>query len=163
MDELYGIFMANEIRTKQENPSKKEESKKKNKKRTPESKPNCSCSDDSDEDEQIDNFVRKLKRGIGKYKGMLPLKKFNCGKIGHFENKFPYAKKSDSDEEEYPKKENKYQKGIRKGDKRKVFKKNLYSREDISSYDEDDESDSDSERVFFMATENKKRTLESEE
>jgi hypothetical protein len=104
-----------------------------------------------------------LKRGTGKYKGMLPLKCFNCGKIGHFANKCPYAKKSDSDEEEDPKKEKKYQKGNKKGDKRKVFKKNLYSREDSSSSDEDDESDSDSERVLFMATENKKRTLESEE
>jgi hypothetical protein len=56
---------------------------------------------------------------------MLPLKYFNCGKIGHFATKFPYAKKSDSDEEEDPKKENKYQKGNKKGDKRKSFKKNL--------------------------------------
>jgi hypothetical protein len=56
---------------------------------------------------------------------MLPLKYFNCGKIGQVATKFPYAKKSDSDEEEDPKKENKYQKGNKKGDKRKSFKKNL--------------------------------------
>jgi hypothetical protein len=92
---------------------------------------------------------------------MLPLKCFNCGKIGHFANKFPYAKNSDSDEEEEPNKDKKYQKGNKK-DKRKVFKKNLYSREYSSSSDEDYESDSDSEKVLFMAMENKKNDEEGE-
>jgi hypothetical protein len=50
------------------------------------------------------NFVRKLKRGTDKYKGMLPLKCFNFGKNGHFATKCPYARNSDSDEEEIPKK-----------------------------------------------------------
>jgi len=50
------------------------------------------------------NFVRKLKRGTGKYKGMLPLICFNCGKIGHFASKFPHAKNIDSNKEEDPKK-----------------------------------------------------------
>jgi hypothetical protein len=99
-----------------------------------------------------------LKRGIVKYKGMFPLKCFNCGKIGYFANKCPYAKKSDNDEEEDLKKEKKYQKGNMKEEKRKVFKKNIYSREDSSSFDEDDESDSDSEIVLFMATKTKKIT-----
>jgi hypothetical protein len=101
-----------------------------------------------------------LKKGIGKYKGRLPFKCFNFGKIGHFSNNCPYAKKSNSDEEEDPKKENKYQKGNRK---RKVFKKNIYSREESFSFDDDDESDSDSERVLFVATKNKKRTPERKE
>jgi hypothetical protein len=70
----------------------------------PKSKSNCSCSDDSYKDEKITNFVRKFKRGTDKYKCMLPLKYFNCGKIGHFSNKCPYANKSDSDEEYGPKK-----------------------------------------------------------
>jgi DNA-directed RNA polymerase subunit N (RpoN/RPB10) len=82
---------------------------------------------------------------------MLPLKCFNCGKIGHFENKFPYAKKLDSDEEEDPNKENKYQKGSKKY-KRKVFKRNIYSREDIYSSEEDDEINSDSKKLLFMDT-----------
>jgi len=54
------------------------------------------------------NFVRKLKRETHKYKGMLPLKCFNCGKICHFASKCPYAKNLDRNEEEVPKKENKY-------------------------------------------------------
>jgi hypothetical protein len=64
------------------------------------SKSNFIYNDDSDEDEEIANFVRKLKRGTNKYKCMLPLKCFNCGKIGHFANKCSYAKNSDSDEEQ---------------------------------------------------------------
>lgn len=35
----------------------------------------------SDEMEEI--FLRRLKKGTDKYKGMLPLKCFRCGKIGH--------------------------------------------------------------------------------
>jgi hypothetical protein len=102
MDELHGIFTAYEMRIGWENPSKKEEafkaSKKTKKNKRPESKPNCSYNDDSEEDEEMANFVRKLKKGTSKYKGMLPFKCFNCGKISHFEIKCPYAKKSYSDE-----------------------------------------------------------------
>jgi hypothetical protein len=78
MDKLHGIFIAYEIRTKQENPSKKEatfkEFNKTKKNKNYESKPNCSCSDDSYEDEEIAKFLRKLKRGANKSKGIIPLK-----------------------------------------------------------------------------------------
>jgi hypothetical protein len=161
MDALHEIFTAREMRTKQENPSTKEASfkasKRTKKKKNHDSKTNCSCSDDSYEDEEMANFMRKLKKGTDKYNDMFPLKCFNCGKIGHFANKCHYAKKSDSDEEEYSKKENKYQKGNRK-DKRKVFNKNLYSREESFLSGEDNKSDGNSERVLFMATKNKKST-----
>jgi flavodoxin len=110
MDELHGIFTAYEMRTKQEKTVTKEEnfktSKNTKKKNKQKSKIGCSCSDDSEEDEDMDNFVRKLKKRIGKYKGMLPLKCFNCGGIGHFSSKFPHKNKY-SDEEEAPKKESK--------------------------------------------------------
>jgi hypothetical protein len=56
------------------------------------SNPNYSCNDDSMEDEKVENFVRKLKRGTKKYKGMIPLKCFNYDGIGHFDSKFLYAK-----------------------------------------------------------------------
>jgi hypothetical protein len=54
MDELHGIFIAYEMRTEREYPSKKEASfkaSKRTKKKKLESKPKCSYSDDSDEDE----------------------------------------------------------------------------------------------------------------
>jgi hypothetical protein len=157
MDELHGIFTAYEMRIEQENPVMKEamfkaskKTKKKNKKK---SKPDCSCNDDSEEDEEVENFVRKLKRGTDKYKGMLPLKCFNCDGIGHFSSKCPYAKNKGSDEEEDPKKKKKNQKGDKRRNKNKFFKKSFYSKEDNSSSDEDDDSDNDSERVLFMEVE----------
>ena len=47
---------------------------------------------DSEMDELEAKFVRKLKSRSGKYKGKLPFKCFNCGKVGHFSSKFPYKK-----------------------------------------------------------------------
>ena len=37
-----------------------------------------------------EKFVRRLKKGLGKYKGKKTFKCFNCGKIGHFESKCPH-------------------------------------------------------------------------
>jgi hypothetical protein len=42
-------------------------SKKTKKKHRKNSKPSCSCSDDSNQDEEMDNFIRKLKKGTNKY------------------------------------------------------------------------------------------------
>jgi hypothetical protein len=44
--------------------------------------PNENHSDISDEEEA--NFIRKLQKGSGKYKGKLPFKCFNYGKVGTF-------------------------------------------------------------------------------
>jgi uncharacterized coiled-coil protein SlyX len=78
MDELHGILTAYEMRIEQDNPVMKEAtfkaSKKTKKKDKQNPKSDCSCSDDSEEDEEVANFVRRLKRGTDKYKGMLPLK-----------------------------------------------------------------------------------------
>jgi uncharacterized coiled-coil protein SlyX len=120
MDELHGILTAYEMRIEKDNPAVKEATfkaykkrKKKNKKNT---KSDCICNDDSKEDEEMENFVRNLKRGTDKYKGMLQLKIFNCGGIGHFSSKCPHKNK-ESDEEEYPKKKKKLQKGRRNKNK----------------------------------------------
>jgi hypothetical protein len=137
MDELHGIFTTYEMRIEQENLVTKEEAfeeyKKEKKKHMQYSKPSCNCIDDSYKDEEMDHFIRNLKKGTKKYKGMLPLKCFNCGGIGHFSSKCPHKNK-DSDEEEASKRENKYQKGNKR--RNKLFKKIFYSKEDSSSSDE---------------------------
>jgi hypothetical protein len=94
----------------------------------------------------VANFVRRLYKGIdGKYRGKIPLIFFNCDGIGHFANKFPHKKKrNDEGEQTY--------KGKRTT--KKVFKKSLCTKEDISSSDEDEFSDSETERVIFMEVEN---------
>jgi hypothetical protein len=101
-------------------------SSKKTRKSKKNSNSNCSYNDDLDEYEEIVNLVSKLKRGVGKYKGKLPLKIIKCGKIGHVVAKCPYAKNSKGDEEEVHKKEKKCQKGNKRGNKKKVFKKIHY-------------------------------------
>jgi hypothetical protein len=97
MYELHVSFTTYEMRIEQENTVMKEAtfkaSKKTNKKNKKNSKPDCSCSDDSEEYEEVENFIRKLKTGTNKYKGMIPLKFFNCDGIGHFSDKCPYNKK----------------------------------------------------------------------
>jgi hypothetical protein len=110
----------------------------------------------------VENFMRKLKIGTDKYKGMLPLKCFNCDGIGHFVSKCPYAKNKGSDEEEDPKKKNKNKKGDKRRNTNKFFKKIFYSKEDESSSDEDDDSDSDSQRVHFMTVDDDEEDYEEE-
>jgi hypothetical protein len=154
MDEIHGIFTAYEMIIEQENLVTKEasfkESKKTKKKNKKNSKPSCSCSDDSDKGEEMDNLVRKLKKGTKKYKGMIPLKCFNCGGIGHFSSKFPHKNK-ESDKEGASKRGKKYQKGNKRRNKKKLFNKIFYTKEDSSSRGEEDiDSDSDSKRVLFM-------------
>jgi hypothetical protein len=126
-------------------------------------KSNCSCSNDSDEDEEMANFVMKLKNETNKYKGKFPFKCFNYGKIGHIDDKCPYAKNKENDEEELPKKENKYKKRDKKRNKNKFFKKSFYSKEDSSSSNEVDDSDSDSKNALFLAYENDEEDYEEED
>jgi hypothetical protein len=55
-------------------------------------------------------FVRRLKKGSGKYQDNLPFKWFNCGKIGHFASKCPHQKKDHNSDDEKKYKFNKYSK-----------------------------------------------------
>ena len=79
MDELHGTLIAYKMRIEQEDLAGKEAAfKVTNKRRTIKQKPKSEYSSDDDEsdNEEEANFVRKLKRGTGKYKGKLPLKCF---------------------------------------------------------------------------------------
>jgi hypothetical protein len=153
MDKLQGIFTAYEMRDEQENPDIKEasfkaskRSKQKGKKKE---KEHSSSSDISEDDEEATNFVRILNKGTNdRYIGNLPLIFFNCDGIGHFSNKCPHNKKRN--DEGYSNTKQTY-KGKRTT--KKVFKKSLCTKEDISSSDEDEVSDSETERVLFMEVE----------
>jgi hypothetical protein len=149
MDELHGILIAYEMRTGKENPSKKETSFKASKEtKNHKHVPDESHSDISYVEEA--NFIKKLQKGSGKYKGKLPFKCFNCGRIRHFANKCPYPKKEDSDDEEAY--NQKYHKRDKSQYKKKFYKKkkNLYSKEDNSSSDMSE----DDEELLFMGMKN---------
>jgi hypothetical protein len=152
MDELHGIFTAFEMKTGQENLDVKEETFKasrRSKKKKKEQEEYSSSSDISEDDEEVANFVKRLNKGTnGRYRGKLPLIFFNCDGIGHFANKCPHKKKRNN--EGYSKGRQTYK---RKRTTKKAFKKNFCTKEDISSSDEDEVSDSEIGRVLFMAVE----------
>ncbi|XP_059076871.1 uncharacterized protein LOC131876101 [Cryptomeria japonica] len=156
-DELFGILTAYEMR-REDKPSQKEVSfkaskKGKNKNHTPKE----STSSESDEVEAY--FMRKFKKGKGKF----PFKCFNCGKVGHYASKCP-QNESDSSEEE--------KKSYSKKKGKKYFKKNyskhkksFYSKQSSSSLEEtsEDMSSSDGEEILFMAMKVKDDEDEKEE
>jgi hypothetical protein len=152
MDELHGIFTTYEMRTEQENPGVKEaafKASKRSKQKKKEQEEYSNNNDVSEDDEEVANFVKRLNKGTnGRYRGKLPLICSNCDGIGHFANNFPHKKKRN--DEGYSKGRKTY-KGKRTT--KKVFKKNFFTKEDISSSDEDEVSDSETGRVLFMTVE----------
>ena len=123
-------------------PSGKEASfKPSNKKGTSKPKPKSEYSnDDESNSEEEANFVRNLKWETWKYKGKLPLKCFECGRIGHFASKCPYQK---GDDENNCKKNKSFQ-NYKKGNNGRFCKrKNFYSKEDNNSSNDDSDSDND--------------------
>jgi hypothetical protein len=84
-------------------------------------------------------FVRRLKKGSGKYQGNLPFKFFNCGKIGHFSSKCPHQKKDQNSDDEKKYKFKKYSK-----------KKSLCANNDDSSEDIDSDSSCEDKVNDFM-------------
>ena len=89
--QLLGTLNAYEMRIVKDKPTSREASFKADK------------NEDSELDEIEAKFVRRLKKGSGKYEGKLPFKFFNCGRIGHFANKCPHKGKDQTcdDEEKY--------------------------------------------------------------
>jgi hypothetical protein len=85
--------------------------------------------EDSEPDEIEEKFVRRLKKGLGKYQGKFPFKCFNYGKIGHFTNKCPHKKHDHNFEGEKKFKSKRFDK-----------KKSLCVNNDDSSEDTDSDS-----------------------
>ena len=105
------------------------------------------------------NFVKRLNKGTNdRYRGKLPLICFNYDGIGHFANKCPHKK--NRNDEGYSKGRQTYKS---KRTTKKVFKKNFCTKEDISSSDGDEVSDSETGRVLFMAVEDSHKEDSEEE
>lgn len=91
-----------------------------------------------DIDELEEKFTRNLKKGTEKYKGMLPLKCFSCGNIGHYASRSPNRsmhKKRDTKE-------------------RKV-KRMYYVKEDARFFYHESDYEDDKDECMFLPLESK--------
>jgi hypothetical protein len=140
MDELHGIFTAYEMRTEHENLDVKEatfKASKRSKQKEKQPEKEHSSNSGVSKDDEVVNFVKRLNKGTDdRYRGKFPLIFFNCDGIGHFDNKFPHKKKRNNEGDS--KRKQTYKGKITT---KKVFKKILCTKEDISSSDEDEVSD----------------------
>lgn len=134
MDELFGSLFSYETRAMSVEPSKREVSfniTKKGKEEVAHEEV------EEDLDVVVVNFVRKLKRGSGKYKGKLPFKCFNCGKIVHFASKFSYGEKDEDGKKAMKSFGKEKMKNSYKPRKRSFRNKSsLYTFEDVASDEE---------------------------
>jgi hypothetical protein len=145
IDQLHRIFTAYEMRTWNEKSSKRETTFKAYKMKQ-EQKTNEELSNISDE--ETTNFINKLKKWTGKYKGRIPLICFNCGKIGHVANKCPHPNQKENDDERTLKNQK-----TKTNNENKLYKKNkaFFTQEDSSS---SEENEKDKPEILFMGIKN---------
>ncbi|XP_059076911.1 uncharacterized protein LOC131876135 [Cryptomeria japonica] len=147
-DKLHGILTAYEMRVEHK-PSQKEVSFKASKKgKNNNYVPNESTSSESNEAEAY--FMRKLKKGKGKYKGKFAFKCFNYGKVGHYASKCPQNESENSEEEKKNYSKKKGNKSFKKNFSK--HKKSFYSRQSSSSSEEnfEDCTSSDGEECWHF-------------
>ena len=149
MEKLYGILIAYELRLGMDK-SSKEEAAFKVIKKTKNQKQTSQANHHEESDVEEANFIKKIQKGSGKYKGKLPFKCFNYGKVGHFATKCPYPKKYSKDEDD--KNKQYWKKGKSHYKRNYKEKRNFYSKEENNSSSEF--SDGDEEVLFLGIEEN---------
>ena len=126
------------MRLPQKKPSTREAAFK-TKKKKEEEEDICSCLD-----EEEAKFVKKLDRGLGKYKGKLPFKFFNCGRVGHYVAKCPHKKVRNRAQESEKNTSKNWQKG------NKFSRKSFYAQQDSSASEDSDEPSSEEGTSKFL-------------
>ena len=126
------------MRLPQKKPSTREAAFKIEKKKE-EKEDTCSSSD-----EEEAKFVKKLDRGSGKYKGKLPFKCFNYGRVGHYAAKCPHKKVKNQAQESRKNTSKNWQKG------KKFSRKSFYAQQDSSASGDSDEPSSEEETSEFL-------------